>query len=115
MTHPYDAGGRLQPGATVAVNNTGVAEPVTAGAPWPIVAECHGHRGGVTCPQCDGTHEHHWKAWKDAPTSGSGSAVVGGVSGPGVPVRCTSCGGRKCDIPNCRLRRHHLGEDHEPF
>lgn len=117
MTQPYDAGGVLPPGATLAVNTTGEAERVTLGAPWPIVDECHGHKHGLGCAQCDGTHVHVWKAWKDAPhpEGAPGVSVVGGTSGSGVPVRCVTCGGRKCDTPACRLRRHHFGEDHDLY
>jgi len=89
------------------------------GAPWPIVSECHypapslaaqGHQ----CPQCDGSHAHHWVAWHDAPQAFTGWSVTGKVGGPGLPVRCRVCGGRKCDMSSCLLRRHH-GGDHEHF
>ena len=88
-------------------------------APWPIVGECHWPapslvRQGHTCPQCDGSHEHEWVAWHDAPSNGAGGSVTGKSSGPGIPVRCRACGGRKCDVDNCRLRRHHR-EEHEEF
>jgi hypothetical protein len=115
VTHPYDAGGSLPAGQTMAVNATGEAEPVGPVPPWPVVPECYKHTNpDETCPQCDGSHEHVWKAWLDAPKTGSGSAVVGGTSGPGVPVRCTVCGGRKCDLSNCSGRRHHA-PPHTPF
>lgn len=103
----YSVGGILPPGATIAVNDTGEAEPVGPPPPWPVVSECHGHTDGQDCPQCDGSHEHRWKAWPDAPD------VI--KAGPGVPVRCITCGGRKCDMPACRLRRHHFGEDHDLY
>lgn len=81
-----------------------MAEVNLSGAPWPLVGECHGHRGAAadwraqTCPQCDGSHRHTWVAWKDYP--------LGRASGM-VPVRCRECGARKCDDPRCVLRRHH--------
>jgi hypothetical protein len=72
--------------------------------PWPLVGECHSkHLEGHLCSQCDGSHEHQWVAWPDAPNARYG-----------LPVRCRICGGRKCDVAACRLRRHHL-EDHEEF
>lgn len=91
-------------------------------APWPIVNECHWPAPSLvkqnhSCPQCDGSHEHEWIAWHDAPHPASdptGSSLVGRTSGPGIPVRCRICGGRKCDIDACRLRRHHR-EEHEEF
>ena len=62
-------------------------------APWPIVNECHSwHRDGHSCPQCDGSHVHRWVAWDGLPGA----------------VRCRRCGGRKCDMDECRLIRHHL-------
>lgn len=63
-----------------------VCGPTSAG--WPDVPECQGHNGHASCNQCDGSHEHQWKA--------SGRAV-----------RCRICGGRKCDRPACISRRHH--------
>ena len=94
---------------------------MTARPPWPIVAECHGRAPsrvaqGHSCAQCDGSHDHQWVAWHEAPRTGSdsGSTVVGKSSGPGIPVRCKVCGARKCDQPDCRLRRHHA-EDHEAY
>jgi hypothetical protein len=83
-------------------------EPRTEqGAPWPIAWECHSDlEPDHSCPQSDGSHVHAWVAWPDAP------AQV--TAGPGTPVRCKTCGGRKCDIPTCLLRRHH-GGDHEHF
>lgn len=77
-------------------------------APWPVVWECYYPAPSLvkqnhTCPQCDGSHDHEWVAWHDAPEVA-----------PGIPVRCRTCGGRKCDMPTCRLRRHHI-EDHEEF
>lgn len=81
--------------------------PDTTSAPWPVVDECHSSlRPNHACPQCDGSHVHVWVAWRDAPAQ-----VTGGA---GVPVRCRTCGGRKCDQPACRLRRHHR-EEHEEF
>lgn len=94
--------------------------------PWPVVGECHYPapslvRQNHTCPQCDGSHDHEWVAWRDAPgirpdlgEEGERSRVVGKESGPGVPVRCRTCGGRKCDVNDCRARRHHAGP-HDPF
>lgn len=82
-----------------------------ADAPWPIVWECHSntkYHPGHSCPQSDGSHVHDWIAWHNP------DPVILHVSGPGLPVRCKVCGGRKCDMPTCRLRRHH-GEDHESF
>lgn len=83
-------------------------------APWPLVMECH--VGDDNCPQCDGSHEHEWVEWKQAPkVAGTRQTVViDKMSGPGVPVRCRVCGGRKCDLPACLLRRHH-GGSHEWF
>lgn len=81
--------------------------PDATTAPWPIVGECFSkHRAGHSCPQCDGSHEHVWVTWRWAPR-----AIK---SGPGFPVRCRICGGRKCDQPACQLRRHHR-EEHEEF
>lgn len=90
--------------------------------PWPIVSECHYPapslvKQGHSCPQCDASHDHEWAAWHDAPQAdpyGHGTTVTGGSSGPGIPVRCVTCGGRKCDLGSCLLRRHHRG-DHEHF
>jgi hypothetical protein len=78
-------------------------------APWPVVWECHWPapslvKQGHSCAQCDGSHAHVWVAWPDSP-----DAV-----GTGIPVRCRTCGGRKCDVSTCLLRRHH-GGDHEHF
>lgn len=88
---------------------------MTASAPWPIVGECFSsHRPDHSCPQCDGSHDHQWVAWHDAPQVSRGTSVTGGHSGPGLPVRCTVCGGRKCDMSACMLRRHH-GGDHELY
>jgi hypothetical protein len=69
--------------------------------PWPIVSECFNtasHQDGSTCPQCDGSHDHVWVAWKAAPCP------------PyfGTPVRCRACGARKCDRTQCTGRRHHV-------
>ena len=95
------------------------AETHTPDAPWPIVGECYWPAQGLvdqnhTCGQCDGSHAHVWVAWHDAPGNRAGGSVVGGSSGPGLPVRCRVCGGRKCDTAACRLRRHHH-DDHEEF
>ena len=73
--------------------------------PWPEVDECHWPAptlvaAGHTCLQCDGSHEHQWVAGPPTPA--------------GIPVRCRVCGGRKCDMAACRLRRHHQ-EDHDEF
>jgi hypothetical protein len=63
--------------------------------PWPDVGECYGHRNPDDgCQQCDGSHEHRW---------------VEGPANYGVPVRCSICGGRKCDVDDCWERRHHQG------
>lgn len=84
---------------------------IVPGAPWPIVWECHSNtkfHPGHICQQSDGSHDHEWIAWADIDQSETY------VSGPGVPVRCKTCGGRKCDMSTCLLRRHH-GGDHERF
>lgn len=75
-------------------------------APWPIVPECH--TGRTPCPQCDGSHDHVWVAWHNP------DPTVLGYAGLAIPVRCTTCGARKCDTPACRLRRHH-GEPHDLY
>lgn len=93
-----------------------------APAPWPIVRECHYPapslvKQGHECPQCDGSHDHEWVAWHEAPHPApdlTGSSLVGKSSGPGIAVRCRVCGGRKCDLPSCLLRRHH-GGNHEHY
>lgn len=85
--------------------------------PWPVVGECfERHEPGHSCPQHDGSHEHLFVAWREAPqtTPEGGTSVVAGRSGPGLPVRCRVCGGRKCDMPSCRLIRHHP-DDHLPY
>lgn len=93
-------------------------EPRTEpGAPWPLVWECHSNsvlHPDHTCGQTDGSHDHLWVAWKTVPTVAPGIALVNRQSGPGIPVRCKVCGGRKCDVDTCLLRRHH-GGDHEHF
>jgi hypothetical protein len=67
--------------------------------PWPLVGECNSsHFAEHACEQCEPTHAHRWKAWPKAPEWWK--------SGPGVPVRCRSCGARKCDSEDCRERRH---------
>lgn len=88
----------------------------TIAPPWPVVDECYGHelerrRGAAnpTCLQCDGSHEHRWTAWHQAPQVAPGVSCVAKGSGSGIPVRCTLCGARKCDDPSCRERRHHTG------
>jgi hypothetical protein len=74
---------------------------VNAEPPWPVVGECHSdHLPEHSCRQCDGSHDHDWVAWREP---------LGGLTGPGVPVRCRTCGARKCDRPDCLLRRHHRG------
>ena len=74
-------------------------------APWPVVDECHSlYVAGHTCEQCHPTHSHEWAAWPEAPRY-----ICSGV---GIPVRCVHCGGRKCDLKQCVLIRHHDG-DHE--
>jgi hypothetical protein len=87
---------------------------VSTEPPWPVVDECHSTRPEHRCAQCDGAHEHQWVAWHDAPHPSPGTSVVGRSSGPGIPVRCKTCGGRKCDVSDCMLRRHH-GGPHERF
>lgn len=86
----------------------------TTTAPWPIAAECRypaprliaeGHQ----CPQCDGSHVHIWLVWRTPDPEVLGVSTTGAL-----PVRCKVCGGRKCDVRNCSLRRAH-GEPHEPF
>jgi len=88
-----------------------MSAPVDVTAPpWPVVGECYGHKlPDDTCRQCDGSHGHQWMAWHEAPQVGRRTSVVGGQSGPGIPVRCTDCGGRKCDAAECMERRHHRG------
>lgn len=67
-------------------------------APWPEVFECHSkHVDGHECPQCAWEHEHVWVAWTKP-------NAIGG--GPGIPIRCIKCGGRKCDAADCALQRH---------
>ena len=85
-------------------------------APWPLVNECHSrHIADHVCPQCDGGHDHRWVAWHDAPEVAPGITNAGPLyAAPGIPVRCTVCGGRKCDLPECRHPRHHYGP-HEEF
>lgn len=71
-------------------------------APWPVVNECHGSQlPHHECPQCAWVHQHVWVAW---PSSGDPS---------GVPVRCSKCGGRKCDREMCGLQRHHDHRGHD--
>jgi hypothetical protein len=65
---------------------------------WPDVPECYGHRDGSVCAQCDGSHDHQWI--EGAPPYPSSTAI---------PVRCSVCGGRKCDWSACWERRHHRG------
>ena len=68
-------------------------------APWPIVGECHkDYIPDHSCEQCQPTHVHVWKAWAERPDWHWGPY--------GVPVRCTVCGARKCDVANCDSRRH---------
>lgn len=84
----------------------------TAVAPWPVVSECRLARRLVDedheCAQCDDSHPHRWIAWHEAPQR-DGKSLVGNVLARGIAVRCTVCGGRKCDLPACLLRRHHIG------
>lgn len=73
--------------------------------PWPLVAECHSrHVDGHECPQCAWKHEHDWVAWIEprGPEWPPGS----------VPVRCSKCGGRKCDQDLCPKQRHD-GHSHQ--
>lgn len=64
--------------------------------PWPEVGECHsGHVEGHECPQCAWEHEHDWVAWTHP------DAIE-----YGVPIRCSKCGGRKCDRDDCAEQRH---------
>lgn len=77
---------------------------IQAEPPWPVVGECHSdHRPDHSCRQCDGSHDHEWIAWRDP------VGPVLGLTGPGLPVRCKTCGARKCDRSDCLLRRHHRG------
>lgn len=75
-------------------------------APWPIVPECHsGNDDTHECPQCSWDHEHDWVMWVDP----------GGPSWPpnAKPIRCSKCGGRKCDLKACDKQRHthdHQGD-----
>lgn len=76
--------------------------------PWPDVDECRGSSRqqmlqGHSCAQCDGSHEHQWATWRAIPEGHPLSY------GPGLPVRCKVCGGRKCDRDHCWERRHHSG------
>lgn len=85
--------------------------PTTSTAPWPVVPECFSdHRKHHTCPQCDGSHVHDWVAWRDPDPAVLGTSTHGET----LPVRCRTCGARKCDRPACLLRRHHRG-DHEDY
>lgn len=64
-------------------------------APWPVVDECQAsHREDHECPQCAWQHEHDWVAWPNQADLN------------GIPIRCSKCGGRKCDHDECALRRH---------
>lgn len=91
-----------------------MTHPTYHPAPWPVVNECHWPaltlvKQQHTCSQCDGSHDHQWVGWHDVD-----SKVTRFADGAAVPVRCRICGGRKCDMPTCFLRRHHRG-DHEEF
>lgn len=71
----------------------------------PDVPECHATlRPDHSCPQHDGSHLHRWVpcvvTYKDG-------------THPQDAHRCTVCGGRKCDVPACTERRHHVGPHHE--
>lgn len=67
--------------------------------PWPQIPECHSrHVGGHECPQCAWEHEHDWVAWT---CPGLGRAFSGQT-----PIRCSKCGGRKCDLDLCPQQRH---------
>jgi len=86
-------------------------------APWPVVEECYGHPRGqrrrdgrAGCEQCYGTHEHRWVEWLDYREQDGRFTV----SGPGSPVRCETCGARKCDMPVCSLKRHHRSVHADP-
>lgn len=82
-------------------------EVSACGAPWPVLNECHSIRlGGHECPQCAWEHEHDWVAW----TSDQTRLARGDTS---VAIRCTKCGGRKCDRDSCGLQRHHEGDHSE--
>lgn len=87
--------------------------------PWPVVRECYWPAPSLvkenhSCAQCDGSHDHDWVAWHGAEHPFPGWSVTGKQGGPGIPVRCKVCGGRKCDHDDCLLRRHHRGP-HEQF
>lgn len=67
-------------------------------APWPVVDECFSsHRPGHECPQCAWGHEHDWVAWDSEAAPGNRRET---------PIRCSKCGGRKCDLDLCAGRRH---------
>jgi hypothetical protein len=71
---------------------------VVVGRDIPDVGECHVHRDGSTCAQCDGSHVHEWS-----------ECVVLNKNGGfiGKANRCRVCGARKCDNAGCQGRRHH--------
>jgi len=73
-------------------------------APWPVVRECFSdHVEGHECPQCAWEHEHDWVAWVHP--QGSSWALNA------VPIRCSKCGGRKCDLDACPEQRHRHAHD----
>lgn len=75
-------------------------EHKTGITPWPVVGECFSSRvDGHECPQCAWVHEHDWVAWTSS-TKGSAWPPFG------TPIRCTKCGGRKCDREDCAEQRH---------
>ena len=72
---------------------------VVVGREIPDVGECHVHRDGGSCAQCDGSHAH---LWRRCVVLAKGGGFIGSAT------RCEVCGGRKCDVPACKERRHHL-------
>lgn len=104
-----ERGNALQAALREYANPTPADPPIyrednTGNRPWPAVDECHSSNiPDHECPQCAWTHIHTWVAW----------TYPGPGLEPGVPIRCTKCGGRKCDQETCALQRHHDG-DHEP-
>ncbi len=71
---------------------------VVVGRQIPDVGECHLHRDGSTCAQCDGRHQHKWRR---CVVLAKGGGFIG------VATRCWVCGARKCDNEGCQGRRHH--------
>lgn len=71
---------------------------VVVGREIPDVGECHLHRDGSSCAQCDGRHQHEWRR---CVVLAKGGGFVGDAT------RCRICGARKCDNHGCQSRRHH--------